>query len=139
MESHIYCCFVEKERKKSGGNMEKFCFGWICLFIVRWTRDFVGFWFFWRKIFDQKRQKNMGVQNQIYAHKIKLVGGTKRVVEKSRILDCCCGLVVTRSDFFLYFFSCLVHVSPHPLHPTVFKITHKMNGKCYNQDSTINT
>lgn len=28
----------------------------------------------------------MGVQNQIYAHKIKLVGGTKRVVEKSRIL-----------------------------------------------------
>lgn len=29
----------------------------------------------------------MGVQNQIYAHKIKLVGGTKRVVEKSRILS----------------------------------------------------
>ena len=29
----------------------------------------------------------MGVQNQIYAHKIKLVGGTKRVVEKSRILQ----------------------------------------------------
>ena len=86
LESHICCCFVEKERKKSGGNMEKFCFGWICLFIVRWTRDFVGFWFFWRKIFDQKRQKNMGVQNQIYAHKIKLVGSTKRVVEKSRIL-----------------------------------------------------
>ena len=28
----------------------------------------------------------MGVQNQIYAHKIKLVGSTKRVVEKSRIL-----------------------------------------------------
>ena len=28
----------------------------------------------------------MGVQNQIYAHKIKLVSGTKRVVEKSRIL-----------------------------------------------------
>ena len=28
----------------------------------------------------------MGVQNQIYAHKIKLVGGTKRVVEKSKLL-----------------------------------------------------
>lgn len=29
----------------------------------------------------------MGVQNQIYAHKIKLVGSTKRVVEKSKLLS----------------------------------------------------